>query len=150
MSTFSVFVRCELWVKIPVAIFFSTVAQLATTLDNQEVLQGRIPDFSKGGDFCKGGGVTINCPITKICELKACFLYFFLSVSSKWGITSQPFHPPGSALGIRLDRISNVLRALLFLSLLHSFLDLAGLMNRQFVSTSDFSLQSIIIRCHFY
>ena len=56
MSTFSVFVRCELWVKIPVAIFFSTVGQLATTLDNQEVLQGRIPDFSKGGDFCKGGG----------------------------------------------------------------------------------------------
>ena len=84
VSTFSVFVRCELWVKIPVAIFFSTVGQLATTLDNQEVLQGRIPDFSKGGDFCKGG-VTINCPITKICELKACFLYFFYVLAQNGG-----------------------------------------------------------------
>ena len=39
-------------------------------------LQGQIQDFSKEVDFCKGGGVTIRCLITKICELGACFLYF--------------------------------------------------------------------------
>ena len=37
--------------------------------------QGRLQDFSKGDDFCKGG-VTIHCLITKICELGAFFLYF--------------------------------------------------------------------------
>ena len=45
----------------------------------------------------KGGGggvlVTIHCLINKICELGAYFLYFFLRVSSKWGVTSHPFHP---------------------------------------------------------
>ena len=49
-------------------------------------LHGRIQDFSKGSDFCKGGGgggVTIHFLITKICELGACFLYIFIYVGSK-------------------------------------------------------------------
>ena len=46
----------------------------ATWLSNEDI-QGRIQDFSKGDDFCKGG-VTIHCLITKICELGSRFLYF--------------------------------------------------------------------------
>ena len=35
------------------------------------------PGFFKGGVAFVKGGVTIYCLITKICELGACFLYFY-------------------------------------------------------------------------
>ena len=38
------------------------------------------PGFLKGGDFCKGGPVTIHCLVTKICELGVAS-YIFLCVS---------------------------------------------------------------------
>ena len=66
-------------------------------------LQWRIQDFSKGGDFCKRG-VTIHCPITKICDLGAFFLYFsFVLAQNRGGVTSHPFHPPGSSPGLVLS-----------------------------------------------
>ena len=40
---------------------------------------------AKGGDFCKGGGATIHCLITKICELGACFLYFSYVLAQNGG-----------------------------------------------------------------
>ena len=47
-------------------------------------LQWRIQDFSKGGDFCKRG-VTIHCPITKICDLGAFFLCFSFVLAQNRG-----------------------------------------------------------------
>ena len=41
--------------------------------------QGRTQDFSKREvTFVKGEGVAIHCLISKICELGACFLYFYV------------------------------------------------------------------------
>ena len=44
--------------------------------------------------------MTIHCLITKIFELGACFSYFSyaLAQDGRGGVTSHPFHPPGSAL----------------------------------------------------
>ena len=52
--------------------------------------------FFKGGDFLKG--VTIHCLIHKIFELGACFLCFSYVLAQNGGVTSHPFHSPGSAL----------------------------------------------------
>ena len=48
------------------------------------------------GDFCKGG-VTIHCLNKQNMLAESLLLISFLSVSSKWGVTRHPFHPPGSA-----------------------------------------------------
>ena len=42
--------------------------------------------------------MTIHCVITKLCDLVACFLDFSYVLAQNGGVTSQPFHPPGSAL----------------------------------------------------
>ena len=46
------------------------------------------------GDFCKGGGVTIHCLNKQNMLAESLLLISFLSVSSKWGVTRHPFHPP--------------------------------------------------------
>ena len=37
-------------------------------------------EFSRGGDFCNGGGLTIHCLITKIWDLKepASYIYSYV------------------------------------------------------------------------
>ena len=67
------------------------------------IRQGWIQVFSKRVTFVKGG--TINCLITKICELGACFLYFSYVLAQNGGVTSYPFHPPGSALAYGAARL---------------------------------------------
>ena len=48
--------------------------------------------------------MTIHCLITKICELGACFLYFSYVLAQNGGVTSHPFHPPGSVFDLPMQR----------------------------------------------
>ena len=56
---------------------------------------GADPGFLKGGDFCKGGS---HYSLSDQQNMRGgSLLIFFLCVSSKWGVTSHLFHPPGSS-----------------------------------------------------
>ena len=64
---------------------FSPISELVSRAD---------PGFFKGGDFCKRGGGVTSFSDHQNMEAGSLFLIFFLFVSSKWGVTSHPFHPP--------------------------------------------------------